>query len=166
MPIPQLSNILGAMSLAIADQIVADVQKHIPRDDPAAGLALIGRSPGRSIRDLSLDLKLSHAATVRLVDRLCADGLVRRKKSPNDNRAVALFLTVTGITQFHAMLEDRHKTLSTLVSKLTSEEQVQLNALSEKMLRCLAQTQDERSRICRFCRVEDCVACPIHSDEA
>lgn len=163
MTMDRLSNVLGAVSLAIADEIVAEAQKHVPRDDPAAGLALIGRSPGRSVRELSLDLQLSHAATVRLVDRLSRDGLVRRDTAKTDKRAKALYLTQNGMDQYHAMLVGRQSTLTSLLAKLTPTEQENLFGIAAKILRSIAEEHGKRSRICRFCCVESCGACPIHS---
>jgi MarR family transcriptional regulator, negative regulator of the multidrug operon emrRAB len=62
---------------------------------PGAALCVIGHKPGLSIDFLAHVLGMSHPGTVRLADRLEADGLIQRK--PNkDGRTVALHLTVSG----------------------------------------------------------------------
>ena len=157
----RLQNILGALALKIADGILDKVDAFVPRDEPAAAIALIGRSPGWLIRQLSDDLGLSHAATVRLVDRLVADGLMQRTKSAKDARAIELTLTETGKQIYNNMLEIRHRYLGEFLSCLSDHEKDVLGKISEKLIGSIAKDTSGRSRTCRFCDVARCKICPI-----
>ena len=82
---PRDRNIFGAFALMISDDIVRASSSRAPEAGPAASaLALIAHMPGLSIRMLSIGVGLSHAATVRLVDRLAAEGLVERREHFTD----------------------------------------------------------------------------------
>jgi len=64
-------NTIGAFALLIGDEIARVVASKAPDAGPtAAALALLDHEPGLSIRTLSAGVGLSHAGTVRLVDRL------------------------------------------------------------------------------------------------
>lgn len=157
----RLQNIIGALALAVSDDLQKDAARQVPRDEPAAAIALIGRSPGWTIRQLSLDLSLSHAATVRLVDRLVADELMLRSRSETDGRAVALYLTEEGEKRYQQILLQRHQRLETLLDCLSEAEKDALGHISEKLLAQIAITTDNRSRTCRFCDTGSCRTCPI-----
>lgn len=61
-------------------------------------LLRLGRSPWRSLRmiDLAAQTGMSTSGVTRLVDRLEADGLVRRAISPHDRRSWLVTLTDEG----------------------------------------------------------------------
>lgn len=153
-------NLVGALALMLSDRIVKAADQLVPRGEPAAAIAIVGRSPGWTIRMLSTDLGLSHAATVRLVDRLVADDLMARGRATDDRRAVALSLTETGESTYQAMLESRHECVGEALKALSSDEKDLLGTIAGKLLGGGA-TQHDRSRICRFCDVESCRSCPI-----
>ncbi|MEX0732452.1 MAG: MarR family transcriptional regulator [Aquisalimonadaceae bacterium] len=157
----RLQNLIGTLALTISDDLLKESSHLVPRDEPAAAIALVGRSPGWTIRQLSTDLVLSHAATVRLVDRLVDDGLMRRRRSATDGRAVALSLTSKGQSLYQEMLVRRHQRLGELLSSLTDEEKHALGVIGEKLLVLIAKTTDNRSRACRFCDTESCRRCPF-----
>jgi len=159
----RLENLVGALAVALCDRIDEDADRTVPRREPAAAIAIIGRSPGWTIRQLSGDLGLSHAATVRLVDRLVEDQLIVRGRSESDRRAIALSLTAAGRKTYRSILDARRKTLREVLSKLEADERDSLKSIAGKLLGLTA-TSQTRSRICRFCDVESCGPCPI--DEA
>src|SRR3546814_8242205 len=82
---PRYRNIFGAFALMISDDIVRATSSRAPEAGPAASaLALLAYEPGLSIRTLAIGVGLSHAGTVRLVDRLATEGLIeRRGKAPD-----------------------------------------------------------------------------------
>jgi DNA-binding MarR family transcriptional regulator len=94
--IDRSSNLLGAVALAVADRIEEAARAVLNRagETPAA-LVVIGYGLGPSNDQLRRILRLSHPGSVRLVDRLVADGLVVRREG-RDKRAVALHLTRRG----------------------------------------------------------------------
>jgi MarR family transcriptional regulator for hemolysin len=58
-----------------------------------AMIAVVSRSPGATQRTIAESLEMSEASAGRLIDRLCADGLLERRDRRDDRRARAVFLT-------------------------------------------------------------------------
>lgn len=58
-----------------------------------AMIAVVGDNPGASQRTISEALEMSEASAGRLIDRLCADGLIERRDRDDDRRARAVYLT-------------------------------------------------------------------------
>lgn len=58
-----------------------------------AMIAIVARYPGSTQRSIAEYLEMSEASAGRLVDRLCADGLLERRDRRDDRRARAVFLT-------------------------------------------------------------------------
>ncbi len=54
---------------------------------------LVARKPGATQREIAKALDMSEASAGRLIDRMCADGLLIRKPRDNDRRAHAVCLT-------------------------------------------------------------------------
>lgn len=58
-----------------------------------AMIAVVARSPGATQRTIAEALEMSEASAGRLIDRLCADGLLERRDRRDDRRARAVYLT-------------------------------------------------------------------------
>lgn len=58
-----------------------------------AMIAVVARHPGATQRHIAEVLEMSEASAGRLIDRLCADGLLERRERDDDRRAHAVFLT-------------------------------------------------------------------------
>lgn len=99
----------------------------------AAALALLDHEPGLSIRTLAAGVGLSHAGTVRLVDRLVSEGLVERRGHATDGRTRSLYLTATGEKASAEVLNARDAVLARVLSTLTADEAATLNSLSERV---------------------------------
>lgn len=56
-------------------------------------IAVVARHPGATQRMISEVLEMSEASAGRLIDRLCADGLLERRERDDDRRARAVYLT-------------------------------------------------------------------------
>ena len=92
----RLLNLLGALSVALADRIAAATEEAVGESATAvAALVSAAQFPGTSIEELRHTLGLSHSAAVRVIDRLAARGLVTRRTAPR-GPAVALFATAAG----------------------------------------------------------------------
>lgn len=108
----QARNVFGAVSLALADEILHDTTLHAPEAGPAgSALALIGHRPGLSIRTLAESVALTHAGAVRLVDRLESEGLIERRTHATDGRTRALYLTEAGEKASSSVLQARDSVL-------------------------------------------------------
>lgn len=155
------ANLLGVVGLAVADRIektARDVLSHAG-ETPAA-LVVIGYGLGPSNDQLRHILGLSHPGSVRLVDRLVADGLVLRRKA-QDKRAIALYLTDKGEILREELLKGRLATIGFLLEPLTAAEQETLAAMLHKMLASIETTDLERCHLCRLCDNRVCSDCPI-----
>lgn len=56
----------------------------------------VSRNPGATQRWIAAALEISEASAGRLVDRLCAEGLLERRPKDDDRRAHCVFLTKAG----------------------------------------------------------------------
>jgi DNA-binding MarR family transcriptional regulator len=155
------ANLLGAVGLAVADRIeVAARQTLNHAGETPAALVVIGYGLGPSNDRLRQVLGLSHPGTVRLIDRLVADGLVERR-SGQDRRAVALYLTAQGMAMREDLLQGRLAALRPLIEPLSDSEQETLAALLAKVLKAVAPDDRARCHLCRLCDERACIACPI-----
>jgi MarR family transcriptional repressor of emrRAB len=163
--IDRTANLLGVVGLAVADRIEETAREILSRagETPAA-LVVIGHGTGPSNDRLRHVLGLSHPGTVRLVDRLVADGLVERREG-RDRRAIALYLSERGHAVREELLKGRLAAIGPLLAPLTDAEQEQLAALLHKMLSSMETTDMQRRTLCRLCDDRICTDCPIPADE-
>lgn len=159
-------NLLGALALGLVDTLRAVVESNTGHggESPAA-LVTLGVEPGISINMLRQILNLSHPGTVRLLDRLEADGLVERRPG-GDGRTVALFLTEAGQGRRATILAQRRHQLHLAFDCLTTVERKQLTHLLEKMLAAMTTSELRANVICRLCEEEVCPSdrCPVEQN--
>ena len=162
--IDKTSNLLGVVGLAVADRIEESARailQHVG-ETPAA-LVVIGYDLGPTNDQLRQVLGLSHSGTVRLVDRLVKDGLVRRRKG-QDKRETALFATRKGKALREQILKERLGTIRPLLEPLSNSERETLHKLLHKLLSSMQTTDLEKRTLCRLCDNRVCVDCPIPAD--
>lgn len=159
----RLPNLLGALALAIDDQVAYAVcSKAAAGRSSSAALVHLSHSPPGGVEPLRRALGLSHSATVRLVDRLASSGLLDRVPASRDRRSVVLSLTSKGRELVTAMERERLDRLRRLLgTTLSAEQQELLTGLVEAMLRKLANDEAALWRICRMCAFEACPDCPV-----
>lgn len=158
------ANLLGVVGLAVADRIeqtARDILSHAG-ETPAA-VVVIGYGLGPSNEQLRRILNLSHPGSVRLVDRLVADGLVERREG-SDKRTIALYLTRRGHKFREKLLKERLAAIRPLLRPLTEAEQKGLAALLYKLLSSMETTDLQRCNLCRLCDDRVCTNCPIPAD--
>src|SRR3954447_17475811 len=111
------ANVLGALSLVVADRMNASVAAiaTLGPSAPAALAALHEFLDGGSVTQLSSVLGLTHSGTVRLVDRLDSERLVERTGA-QDGRAVSVVLTRSGHRMAARILQAREKSLTSALS--------------------------------------------------
>ena len=160
-----IRNRLGALSLALADEITNAAERHASEPGfAAAALVLAAHAEGLGIERLRRTIGLSHPGAVRLVDRLEAHGLIARAPSRHDRRAIALTLTATGRRMVDDILQARGKALDQAMAALDANERAILDRLLEKMLRALLRDLDHAYAVCRLCEWERCAACPVDGE--
>ena len=155
------ANLLGALALALSDEIRSAAERQVTHGGSApAALSLIGHEPGLSIDELARMLGMSHPGAVRLVQRLDRDRLIARKPT-RDGRTSALQLTAAGRKRRARLLAERRTVLEGALKRLSAQERVQLAALLKKLLVGLKRDALHAYAICRFCEETVCQRCPM-----
>lgn len=83
-------NVLARMLRNQFDRKVADL--NITRSQWAM-IVVVARYPGATQRVIAETLEMSEASAGRLIDRLCAEGLLERRDREDDRRARAVYVT-------------------------------------------------------------------------
>ena len=158
----KLENVVGALALALADEVLHGAHEHVPESGPAAAaLAMIGHIPGLTIERLRRALRLSHPGAVRLIDRLASDDLVVRLQSAEDRRAVALHLTKLGEVACEGILSGRQQRIARALGVLSREERESFGKIAEKFLANFVKDLDQAYAVCRLCDPTACESCPV-----
>ena len=166
MPRLRTANLLAAFAGEVTERVQATLKKHPNQTDSAtAALNIIGFWEGITNAELARALKLSHTATVRLVDKLEAQRLVEARTG-KDKRATHLYLTAAGRTSVQPALVARCAAVETYLGVLTAAEEKQLATLLEKLMRPLGTDAYAVSHFCRLCEFTVCPAdqCPMHDN--
>lgn len=161
-PSDRLINLFGALALGVTDRIrCAALDSAELSAETAAAVVVIGHTSGLSIDRLGRVLGLSHAGTVRLVDRLSAAGLAARSAARHDRRAVALTLTEAGKAHQSALLKRRNSALASILADVPEQDRAALECMIETMLQGLPSDPISALTICRFCDGKRCADCPM-----
>ena len=152
------ANVIGATVLALSDGIRVAVTKASGRADSqsAALTALHGWADGVPIESLAKGLDLSHSRTVRVIDALADDGLVRRRSDRHDRRRIRIELTASGRRLALTVLEARSEVIDAALTQLSHAQRASLASISEALLTAAATDRARARVICRLC---DLVAC-------
>ena len=102
----------------------------LPRFDVMA--ALYRRRDGVTMSELSRMLLVSNGNATTVVDRLEADGLVRRTPSETDRRTVFVALTPEGLAQFEGLAAGHEAQVARMFGGLSEAD---LDALTEILKR-------------------------------
>ena len=161
-----LTNRVGALLLEAQHSVAEASGRAIGRgaQAPAALVALREFLEDATVQQLSEVIGLRHSTTVRLVDRLVADGYVRRLGSGRDGRAVAIRLTRAGAAAADRVRRARRRAVEELLTPLSDGERRDLAAQVDKLLAAAARRRlQSRARgepvggwMCRLCDLEAC----------
>jgi DNA-binding MarR family transcriptional regulator len=157
----RLAQLLGVTALAATDRLRAAVG---PGGSGPAALVHLQAYPGESVEGLRRVLGISQPATVRVIDRLAADGLVERRQG-RDRRTLALHLTAAGEEEAGGVLERRAGSLEDIVAALDERERAALEPLLERVVAALADDRPGALRVCRLCDRGTCQqnqGCPLN----
>lgn len=103
----------------------------LPRFDVMA--ALFRRRDGVTMSELSRMLLVSNGNATAVVDRLEADGLVRRTPSATDRRTVFVALTPEGLTAFEVMAQCHEAEVDKLFASLSETDLDTLTDILKRM---------------------------------
>lgn len=154
-------NVIGALVVALGDRLREATEDAAGMSGalPAALVSLHEWAGGRSVDTLAGGLRLSHSRTVRLIDRLEAEGLALRERDPADRRGVLVRLTDAGRSASERVQAARAAALRDGLADLEPADRRALAALAEPVLAVLTTGRRAAGGICRLC---DAAACGHH----
>ena len=157
-------NVLGALSLALADQMSDAVAAAAGQSLTAAAAlsALEHFADGCSVDRLRRILGLTSSGTVRLVDRLVSVGDVRRREGP-DGRTTSIELTAAGRRAARRVTAARGAVLQDALGDLSPAERADLDRLAARVLGGVVRAKLARDAAgestrwtCRLCDLQVC----------
>lgn len=160
-------NLLGALAVTVGDRAgdAMAAAQDVGATQAAALITLDNYAAGLPLATLAEALRLSHAAVVRVADRLEDRGLVRRRAGAGgDRRAVALELTAEGHQTIRVIRAARAAALERALSPLDAAERSTLATLLAKVLAAETRTIADSRTHCRLCDGEACghpERCPV-----
>jgi len=150
-------NLLGALSLAIADRTADSYEGAAGASaSTAAALSALHHFLERpSIDLLCRVLGLSSSGTVRLVDRLEREGLVTRTPGA-DARVTTVALTPAGRRAARAVSAARADVLTGALAQLGRRDRAELDRLLGEVLAGMIRGPGARRWLCRLCDTGAC----------
>ena len=162
----QAANLLGALSLVIADRMADAMAEAGGRPESAAAAlsALLHFLDRPTVDLLRQVLGLTSSGTVRLVDRMSESGYVERGPG-DDGRSTALSLTGAGREAAESVAAARAGVLAGALDALSPGERETLRQLMSKLLAGLIRGPGAIRWICRLCDTGLCRGteggCPV-----
>lgn len=98
-----------------------------------SSLAIVAANPGISQSELSGEVGLDKSVTVTIVDELEKYGWAERRRSPEDRRRHALFVTPEGNQQLDRLFARMEEVEGAVLHQLTEAEHQTLNDLLDRM---------------------------------
>jgi DNA-binding MarR family transcriptional regulator len=156
-PLDRAGNLLGALSLSIADRTADAVGEAAGQSETAAAAlsALHQFLDNPSIDLLRRVLGLTPSGTVRLVDRLVQAGYVERKPG-RDGRSVSVSLTPAGRQAARRVSAARGEVLGQALSELEPDERERFERILARVLPGLMRGPGAVRWMCRLCDMTAC----------
>ncbi len=162
----QTANLLGALSLVIADRM-ADAMTEAggrPSSGAAALSALLHFLDRPTVDLLRQVLGLTSSGTVRLIDKMAESGYVQRGPG-DDGRSTSVSLTSAGQAAAERVAAARAGVLLDALDALSPEEREALGQLMSKLLAGLIRGPGAVRWMCRLCDTGVCRGtvggCPV-----
>jgi len=160
------ANVLGALALKLHDRMSAAVAETAGAPESGATalswMASFAAQPRVGL--LHRMLGLTPSGAVRLIDRLEADGHLRRGPGA-DGRATSVRLTARGRRTAQRVSAARLAVLTDALAVLSDDERETLDALAGKVLVGLKRDASATRFMCRLCDARACGhaegACPV-----
>lgn len=159
------ANLLAAFAQDVSERVQDALKTHPNQTDSTfAALNIMSLWDGITNAELAKALRLSHTATVRLVDKLEQQGLVQARGG-EDRRATYLYLTASGRKTAQPTLRARCVAVDGYLDVLTKAEEAQLASLLSKLMQPLAKDDVAITHFCRLCDFTVCPddECPMHA---
>lgn len=132
-----LNDVIGFRLRRIQNHLSRGFSDRIARKEIKPGafsaMALISANAGLSQTTLSREIGFDKATVVAILDSLEDLGWAERRRSTEDRRRHALYLTNAGQKALQKMLDEAHENEKAVHAALSAEEQTQLFALLDKI---------------------------------
>ena len=116
-------------------------------------LKLVARTEAGTISDVATFLGVSNAAASKAVDRLVRRGLIERKESENDRRAIRLSLSDDGKRILERYEEIQLKTLDGLFRQFMPQDFIDAGELLDRLSLDLVDTSSRPDELCFRCGI-------------
>lgn len=159
----RLGNLLGALALALADEIRQAMEEELGMTgSAAAALLMVDIEDDVTVERIARQLHLAQPTMVRTIALLEEQGLVRKERVA-DRRVRRLSLTSKGRQKVVRLLERRGRILARYVDALAPGEQTTLGQALEKLLPAAVRQEAQKYVICRLCDEAVCgpQECPV-----
>ena len=97
-------------------------------------LGCVAERAGESMKSLAKDLKVTPAAVTIIIDKLAADGLIKKKTDVKDKRVIRLLLTAKGLQYLRRGMKILREHIEEVTSVLSPAEKMQLIAILTKLI--------------------------------
>ena len=98
-----------------------------------AMIAVVSRQPGLTQRLIADHLEMSEASAGRLIDRLCAEGLLERRAREDDRRARAVYLSASAQPLLDKITEVAKRGEARVFKDFSEEELAQLRGYLDRI---------------------------------
>ena len=160
------ANVLGALALVLYDRMSAAVSEAAGQpENGAAALSMLASFLAQPrVGLLHQALGLTPSGAVRMIDKLEADGFVRRGPG-GDGRSTSVSLTARGRRVAGRVADARLAVLDEALSVLSDDERA---VLDERMLVGMMRTPGATRWMCRLCNAQACGhttgTCPVANE--
>jgi DNA-binding MarR family transcriptional regulator len=151
------ANLLGALALSLHDRTSEAMAEATGQTETgAATLSALDQFLHQpTIGTLDQVVGLSHSGAVRLIDRLEAEGYLKRAAG-SDGRSRAVSLTRSGQRAAARVAEARAQVLEGVLAELSEDDRRTLDELVSRLLVQMIRGPGARRWMCRLCDVETC----------
>jgi DNA-binding MarR family transcriptional regulator len=151
------ANLLGALSLVVHDRLMEGLSEATGQSESAAAAlsSLENFVDQPSVGLLHRMLGLTPSGAVRLVDRLEAEGYLRRGAGA-DGRSTRVHLTSKGRRAARQGTAARARVLERALEPLSLEERQVLDQLLSRLVVGMMRGPDARRFMCRLCDAQAC----------
>lgn len=166
-PLERDANVLGALSLVVADLTSVAITAACGQSPSgAAALSALHQFLDHPTLDqLRRVLGLTPSGAVRLVDRLVEAGLVTRGPGP-DGRSRSLALTPGGRRAAKRIATARAGVLQSALQRLSASQRRSLAPLLDALVESVVADKDGGAWICRLCDLDACERAAGHCPAA
>ena len=123
----RLLRVVRVVEGELRERLKREFGSTLPRFDVLS--ALYREREGMQMSDLSRFLLVSNGNVTGIVERLVADGLVRRAAREDDRRAFVVRLTQAGVARFEAMAAAHEEWIAELLGEIGEAEAKALSAM-------------------------------------